>query len=484
MQAHFSTKNLFFALICMLLGADAHGATQTFDIVVLGLGGRGHGLLSECLKLQSKAHKKIRVVAVADNNGQASLDFYVNTSLGGWNRQSTLDKQDYLSLFAGTVFYPDTQEGLKQLFENHRKIDYVFITSSNDRHLPHLQAALAWSPCKNIFIEKPIFRNLSEYGSFQKDIADHTIYVGLTLRYATMTKIAHQKLKEFKSKLGQLRKVTSWERVCFSHSWSIIMMNWRRYKSLSGGLLLEKSVHDLDLALVFMEALGVEPTTVDITTQTAHNFYKLSRKDEIKQRILSEETMRNSLQKWLSIPWQRVVDFSYDASNGVDWAATVDAFFRDFPNDSDLENSDIIPDFHKVTAHIAMANNNTIEFELTTELNGFARAVERGLQLVCDNGTVTIDVEHGHMHVLFNDGASFEFDLHVNNEVHAGGDQHIAHLLLGALPEGQHKAAFEDPAVQLSTVIGLVSEEQARVHSNKVAKLTLEGDRWIVASNA
>ena len=49
----------------------------------------------------------------------------------------------------------------------------------------------------------------------------------------------------YKEQLGTLKKVQSWDLLNFSHALTIIMMNWRRYRSLSGGLLIEKSIHDL-----------------------------------------------------------------------------------------------------------------------------------------------------------------------------------------------------------------------------------------------
>lgn len=484
------SKVLFFAIAWLVLTSGytvcADNSTKMVDVVILGLGGRGHGLLFECLKLQEAVHKSIRVVGVADNNAQASLDFYVSSLDSYIDRvglQSRLCARDYRGLFDGATFYPDTDDGLKQLFERHHNVDYILITSSNDRHLPHLNAALTWSTCRNIFIEKPIFRNLSEFSSFHGNIDNRAIYVGLTLRYTTMTKIAHQKLIEFKEALGRVKKVTSWERVPFAHAVTIIMMNWRRYKSISGGLLLEKSVHDLDLALFFMQALSVHPEFVAITTETAHNFFKLSRKDEIKDRIIHDETVRNSLKRWFVIPWQRVIDFSHDALGNVDWEATVEAFFKEFPHDDLLPQSDIIPDFHTLNAQIITGDNNTIDFELAVQLNGFAPVAERGTQLICDHGTVTIDIQQGSMVLAMNDGVIHEFNLHETHEVHAGGDRSIAYLLLGALPEGQHKAAFNDPAVQLSTIMGMVSEEQARSRSNDVTTLVKKNDQWIVMTN-
>ena len=176
--------------------------------------------------------------------------------------------------------------------DNHPNVDRIFITSSNSRHATHLQAVLEHSACKNIYLEKPLFRTIEEFSHFNHNLGDRNIQVGLTLRSAKMTSLAAEHLKTYKSSLGKLQKVHSWEHVNFGHGLSIIMMNWRRYISLSGGLLIEKSVHDLDLACFFMEAADVYPKSVSITTNAQHNFYKKSNKQLIINRLLTDSNVR------------------------------------------------------------------------------------------------------------------------------------------------------------------------------------------------
>lgn len=449
---------------------------EVLHVAVLGLGGRAQGLLLECMKLESEVHKEIRVVAVCDNHTEESLKFFADQLEKDLHPLSS----QYRNMMTSAIVYQDNEEGLTQLFQQHAHLDRILITSSNDRHFTHLCSALKHSSCKNVFIEKPLFRSLDEFVQCKPDISQSAIQVGLTLRYANMTRLAVEKLEEYKPQLGQLLKVRAWERVNFPHGWSIIMMNWRRYHSLSGGLLLEKSVHDLDLSLFFMQAVGVNPTSLSITTDTSHDFYKRARKDEILARILQDEPLRKQLESWDAAPWQRVVLFSYNASGAIDWTATVGAFFQEFPADEHLTQSDIIPDRHKIMAKMQSADGSEIDFELEVKLNEFSRITERGTHLAFANGHAVIDVEQGNMEIQTSDGVVHSFDLSIKGQPHAGGDVYVAHTILGTLPEGQYKAMFTDPTVQLSTLMGLVSETQAMSHSEDAIQLMQVGGQWII----
>src|SRR5271154_3224019 len=208
----------------------APGAEPAHTIAVVGMGGRSHYLLLECLRCSPN----IRVVAVCDDHGAASFNWFARSL----QRRSGALFNAYTKIFERAYLYPDTDEGIKKLFQENPQVDSVFITSSNDKHFKHLNAVLANSTCKNIYIEKPLFRTLEELQQFKSTKDDVRISVGLTLRYADMTKIVVKTLKDNQEQLGALKKVKSWERLPFGHALTIIMMNWRRSIANSGGLLL------------------------------------------------------------------------------------------------------------------------------------------------------------------------------------------------------------------------------------------------------
>lgn len=457
-------------LICSFI--QTNEPSDELRIAIFGFGGRAQDVLTECVQLQQETGKTIRVVAICDDHAKESYDFYIK------NRLPVELKADYARIFESKRTYPDTEEGIQALLDNHPNVDRIFITSPNSRHATHLQAVLDRSRCKNIYLEKPLFRTIEEFSQFNRNLGDRNIQVGLTLRSAKITSLAAEHLKTYASSLGKLRKVRSWEHVNFGHGLSIIMMNWRRYISLSGGLLIEKSVHDLDLACFFMEAVGVYPQSIDITTHAQHNFYKKSNKQLIINKLLTDSNVRKSAEPWDRVPWQRVINFSYDSRQQIDWEETMHHFFEKFPEDDDFSGSDIIPDTHTVHSHIKTTSGDTLEFELDLKLNGFATQTERGCRLSFENGEVEIDMESSKMQVHIKNRPLLEINLNTRGIRHAGGDVYVAHGILGTLPQGSLAAQFSDPSVQISSVMGLVSEYQALHHISHASKIEFTGGRW------
>lgn len=442
-----------------------------FKIAILGLGGRSQYVLLECLKF----NKNINIVAVGDDHATDSLNFFSNKLM---QTQNVL-LESYKNIFKNTVFYPDSAIGLKELFDNHKNLDIIFITSANYHHFRHLNVASNFSSCKKIYMEKPIFKDLRELRNFAPPNKDLDILVGLTLRYSSMAKIVVEKIREYKNKLGNLNQLQAWERVRFCQGLTSFLMSWRRHVSLSGGLLLEKSIHDLDLALFFIQALGFDLQEISVKTESSHAFFKKSQKKKMLHEILHNEILKKTLIGRELSPFQRLISFSFDQSGNINWSDTIDNIFKDFPDDDNFDNSDIIPDNHKLIATLKSSNNQTINFELEVVLAGFRPRTERGMQLKFEHGEVTIDVMQSTLNIKF-DNAVLKFDLKTNNSDHADGDAYIAQAILGTLTSEQHKATFDDPTVQLATVLGLVSEEQALLKDNNPKILTKLRNHWVV----
>ncbi len=446
------------------------------QVAVFGLGGRVQDVLTECVQLKEETGKSIQVVAICDNCAEESYQFFIK------NRLPQQLLADYAHMFDKKVVYPDTDEGIEELFRDHPNLDRIFITSPNHRHYVHLNAALTRSACKTIYLEKPLFRTLKEFDYFNHDLSERTIHVGLTLRYALITKLVAENLRKYKPELGKLQKVHSWEHVNFGHGLSIIMMNWRRYQSLSGGLLLDKSVHDLDLALYFMEAVGVRPEAFSISTEARHDFYKNSNKQNIVDRLLIDKGLQKNVERWESVPWERRVNFGYDPQGAIDWTQSMDNFFSDFPEKDDFSSSDIIPDSHTVTSKIQTESGDCVDFKLDLKLNGFATETQRGCRLLFENGEVEVDMESSKMVIQIKAKEPLEINLNTRGVRHAGGDVYVAHTVLGTLPEGNLSAEFSNPSVQISTIMGLVSEHQALHHLKDELLVRKNNGHWVVES--
>ncbi|MBS1656604.1 MAG: Gfo/Idh/MocA family oxidoreductase [Bacteroidetes bacterium] len=465
---------LFQTLCCTKSFAEE--PPETLDVAIFGLGGRAHYLLAECVRLKQSTGKELRVVAICDNQPQTSYDFFIKNRLPA----ELLD--EYTLLFQNTNFYPDSEEGIRTLLNQHPNLDRIWITSSNDRHALHLQEILEHSSCENIFIEKPLFKTLEEFSQFNRGLGPKNIQVGLTLRSAKITQLVAENLKAHASALGKLQKIRSWEHVNFGHGLSIIMMNWRRYISLSGGLLIEKSVHDLDLAYFFMETLGAHPQSVSISTEVDHRFYKKSNKELIVSRLLSDPEVRNNAAGWDKIPWQRKIPFLYDPQGQIDWNATLDLFFEEFPEDDDFSHSDIIPDTHIVHSKITTETGDLIDFDLEVKLNLFAPQTIRGSLLSFERGSVEVDLEGSKMIVQIKDTPPLEINLETRRIPHAGGDVFVAHGILGTLPPGALSAQFSDPSVQISSMVGLISEYQAQRGIKTPIEIKKIDQRWVMES--
>ena len=123
------------------------------------------------------------------------------------------------------------------------KPDLFFVGSPNCFHLEHIKLGLEAGV--RIFTEKPVVttrpdtfelaRLLAKYGTDQ-------VMVGLVLRYS-------QHMVDLRAVLDQLGPITSLEaneHIPPYHG-AFFMRDWRRKSVLSGGFMLEKCCHDLDI---------------------------------------------------------------------------------------------------------------------------------------------------------------------------------------------------------------------------------------------
>jgi predicted dehydrogenase len=463
---------LHILISLLLLLSSSLNASTPHTIAILGLGGRCQMLLLEFLQQQSD----IRVVAVCDDHASASFNWFATVL----QRGGGLGIRSYLKMFEGANVYPDTQEGIKKLFQQHPNVDSVLITSANDKHFKHLNAVLAHSTCKNIYIEKPLFHTLQEYQDFKVSRDDAMIAIGLTLRYSNMAKIVAETLQENKNQLGAVHKVKSWERLSLGHGMTIIMMNWRRSINQSGGLLLEKSIHDLDLSLFFMRSLGIDPQEMVINTTADHRLYKKSQKKKLIDTVNASPELQESISRWIGVPFQRVINFVPDAKGYLDIGGTIEKVFADFPDNDNFKKSDIIPDRQVLSATCKTASGASVAYELEVDMSGLRTSSERGIYFECERGTVLVDISNSMMDIKFYDGTSRSVDLQTNNSMHAGGDAYIAQLMLGTLPAGRYKATLKDEVVQLATFMGLLSEEQAVGKRKQGARIRKSGDKWAI----
>ena len=135
-------------------------------------------------------------------------------------------------------------KGLEAMLDRER-LDLLLIGSPNVFHCEHLDIAL--DAGLKVFCEKPVvvseeetiglLKKLNQYGTDR-------VMVGLVLRYAPLYKDL-VRLHE-SGALGEIMSIDASEHIRPAHG-AFFFRDWRRKTELSGGFLLEKCCHDLDL---------------------------------------------------------------------------------------------------------------------------------------------------------------------------------------------------------------------------------------------
>ena len=138
--------------------------------------------------------------------------------------------------------YRDTAEMLAV-----HRFDLLIIGSPNALHLDHLGLALR-SGTPHIFTEKPVVATVDETLALAGLIAAHDgmarMSVGLVLRYSPLFRALRGAQSE--GHLGEVMSIDACEHIGPYHG-SFFMRDWRRDTAASGGFMLEKCCHDLDL---------------------------------------------------------------------------------------------------------------------------------------------------------------------------------------------------------------------------------------------
>jgi predicted dehydrogenase len=123
------------------------------------------------------------------------------------------------------------------------KPDLFFVGSPNAFHLEHIKEGLAAGV--RIFTEKPVVTTKEDTMALAALLAEHgtdRVMVGLVLRYS-------QHMVDLRGILDQLGPIVSLEaneHIAPYHG-AFFMRDWRRMVSWSGGFMLEKCCHDIDI---------------------------------------------------------------------------------------------------------------------------------------------------------------------------------------------------------------------------------------------
>ncbi|MBF2734994.1 MAG: Gfo/Idh/MocA family oxidoreductase [Betaproteobacteria bacterium AqS2] len=134
---------------------------------------------------------------------------------------------------------PDLAALLKQ------KPEFLFVMSPNHLHLEHIRAGLEAGV--RMFAEKPIVVSPEQTFALAELLAQHgtaQVQVGLVLRYARHAR--DLRAAQEAGLLGDVVSIEANEHIAPYHG-AFFMRDWRRLSKYSGGFMLEKCCHDLDI---------------------------------------------------------------------------------------------------------------------------------------------------------------------------------------------------------------------------------------------
>jgi len=124
-------------------------------------------------------------------------------------------------------------------------LDLLMVGSPNHLHLEHIGAGLRAG--LRVFTEKPVVA--TEAQTFElldllKEYGVASVTVGLVLRYSPLYKDLYALVSG--GELGDIASIEANEHIPPDHG-AFFMRDWRRLEAYSGGFILEKCCHDLDL---------------------------------------------------------------------------------------------------------------------------------------------------------------------------------------------------------------------------------------------
>lgn len=163
-----------------------------------------------------------------------------------------------LSSLTGLGSEPMVYDDPAAMLADHR-FDLVMIGSPNHLHLEHLRLVLQ-TDIPHVFCEKPVVTTKEDTMELARLIAAHDgerrLMIGLVLRYSPLYNALRQAQAD--GQIGEVMSIEASEHIAPYHG-SFFMRDWRRDSALSGGFMLEKCCHDIDL---YQGVVGARPIRV------------------------------------------------------------------------------------------------------------------------------------------------------------------------------------------------------------------------------
>ncbi|OGV58381.1 MAG: hypothetical protein A2X49_10465 [Lentisphaerae bacterium GWF2_52_8] len=391
---------------------------KKYKVAIIGNGGRSVSY--------GKAYSKcadVEVVALADSNPK-------NTR--------TMAKMSNLSGFAS---YCDWRE----LYDKHPDLDAVVIVTPNSLHremaIPFIERGIP------LALEKPITTTMQDSEAILRAAKKHRcrMLIGFVLRSAPFYKKVRELLDL--GAIGNVLNIQADELGSYGVSSIICRSPWRRYQATSGGSLMEKSSHDMDLLNWFS---GSRPVSVNsyggrLLFNPNPNFPELCIDCGHKEC------------KYHSTP-----EFSLAAG---------DAVLQDFAQHRDAEQVCIynvdkdVADNQSVS--IEYSNGTIANFMLSFNCSGPRSG--RNFHAIGTKGRIWGNVEENELFLFENQsGKTSKIELGKIECGHSGGDEGHALELVKMLRDPSYMPAQDDYAGYLSNAV-CIAADISRIEKRRIA---------------
>ncbi len=268
------------------------------------------------------------------------------------------------------------------------KPDLFFVGSPNSFHLEHIKLGLAAGV--RIFTEKPVVTTKSETMELASLLAEHgtdQVMVGLVLRYS-------QHMVDLRAVMDQLGPIVSLEanEHIGPYHGAFFMRDWRRMIRWSGGFMLEKCCHDLDIYNMITGARPVEVASFG------------GRKSFVPQFAPTSNTENEIMHRKQSV-WESVPDAFHSDGDIIDYQTAILRY--DSGASLAFHTNLNVPDEHRrfcVMGALGMAEGDFVR--------GYLKATARDGSIIADHDYTQGDPAHmsahyGADHMMVADIAAF-----------------------------------------------------------------------------
>ena len=335
-----------------------------------------------------------------------------------------------MSGLSGFRSYTDWHDVLK----NHPDLDAVCVITPNNTHreiaVPFMERGMV------VALEKPITTTMKDTEEIL-DCArkyDTRMLIGFVLRSAPFYQKVHEVLES--GVIGNALSIQADELASFGVTSCICRSPWRRYQETSGGSMMEKSSHDMDLINWFSSSRPISVNSYGGTLLFRPN-------------PLFPKYCRNCPQE--KCKYQSKPEFSLAAQDGV---------LHDFMQHTIAEQNCI----YNVEKSVADNQSVQIEYEngmlanFMLAFNCMGERSARNLHIVGTKGRIFGNVEENAVFVYTNeDGHLEKYDIHPEGG-HSGGNSGHAFEVVKMLRDPKYRPAQNAYAGYLSNAICIAAD--------------------------